>query len=68
MKQQFKTTAQQLKDTLPPPPWHYGTRLAGTTVEWLPTDTEEWFNELMQNPAHQAYFKERGWDQPGAIT
>jgi hypothetical protein len=68
MKHPFKITAQQLKDTLPPPPWHYGTRYAGTTVEWLPTDTEEWFNHLMQNPDHQAYFRERGWDQPGAIT
>ena len=55
-------------DSLPsPPPWHPGIMSAGETVEWLPTDSKERFNELMDNPEHREYFEARGWDQPGAI-
>lgn len=49
-------------------PWHFGTYHAGTTQEWLPTDTKENFERLMQDPDHRKYFKNLGWDQPGAIT
>jgi len=34
----------------------------------MPSDTEENFQRLMQDPQHRQYFHELGWDQPGAIT
>jgi hypothetical protein len=49
-------------------PWHFGTYHANTMQEWLPTDTKENFDRLMQDPAHQKYFGELGWDKPEAIT
>lgn len=49
-------------------PWHFGTYHAGTTQEWLPTDTKEHFERLMQDPGHREYFTRMGWDRPGAIT
>ena len=50
------------------PPWHPGKNLAGTELEWMPTDTKENFDKLMQDPKHRQYFHDKGWDQPGAIT
>lgn len=49
-------------------PWHFGTYHANTSQEWLPTDTKESFDRLMQDPGHREYFARLGWDQPGAIT
>ena len=49
-------------------PWHFGTYHANTSQEWLPTDTKESFDLLMQDPGHREYFARLGWDQPGAIT
>lgn len=49
-------------------PWHFGVKYAGQTVEWLPTDTEENYQKLMQDPLHQEHFRRHGWDLPGAIT
>jgi hypothetical protein len=49
-------------------PWHFGTYHANSTQEWLPTDTKENFDQLMQDPVHREYFAQLGWDQPGAIT
>jgi hypothetical protein len=49
-------------------PWHFGIHHANSTQEWLPTDTKENFDRLMQDPNHQKYFGDLGWDQPGAIT
>lgn len=49
-------------------PPHFGQPLANQQLEWLPTDTRENYNKLMQDSAHQQYFAEMGWDQPGAIT
>jgi len=49
-------------------PWHVGQNYAGKTLEWMPTDTEENFKRLIQDPVHDAYFKQQGWAQPGAIT
>ena len=49
-------------------PWHFGMKYAGQTVEWLPTDTEESYRKLIQEPRHQEHFRRHGWDQPGAIT
>lgn len=37
-------------------------------LDWWPSDSEESFNRLMQDPEHRAYFQSKGWDQPGAIT
>jgi len=47
---------------------HFGIAYAGQCVEWLPTDTQENFQQLMQEPQHREYFARLGWDQPGAIT
>jgi hypothetical protein len=49
-------------------PWHFGMRYAGKTLDWLPTDTRESYERMVQNPAHREYFAQKGWDQPGAIT
>jgi hypothetical protein len=50
------------------PPWHPGLVYAKKTLEWLPTDTEENFKQLIQDPAHDEYFKQQGWTHPNAIT
>jgi hypothetical protein len=50
------------------PPWHSGVLLAGQQLEWLPTDSKENYEKLIQDPEHRSYFAEMGWDQPGAIT
>jgi hypothetical protein len=49
-------------------PWHFGMKYAGQTTEWLPTDTEENYQKLLQDPKHQEHFRQHGWDRPGAIT
>jgi hypothetical protein len=49
-------------------PAHFGKHLANQTVDWLPTDTKENYEKLIQDPGHRQYFAELGWDQPGAIT
>jgi hypothetical protein len=48
--------------------FHAGKSLANQTLEWLPTDTKETFDQLMQHAEHRQYFAVKGWDQPGAIT
>jgi hypothetical protein len=50
------------------PPVHFGQKLANQELEWLPTDTKENYEKLIQDPEHRAYFAKMGWDQPGAIT
>jgi hypothetical protein len=50
------------------PPAHFGQELANQLVEWLPTDTKENYEKLIQDPKHLKYFTELGWDQPNAIT
>jgi hypothetical protein len=50
------------------PPVHFGQGLANQELEWLPTDTKENYEKLIQDPGHVKYFAELGWDQPGAIT
>lgn len=49
-------------------PWHFGTKLAGQTLKWLPTDTEESFQRLVQNEEYREYFRSKGWLDPDAIT
>lgn len=49
-------------------PYHFGQALANQHLDWLPTDTQETFNKMMQDPEHRQYFHDRGWDQPGAIS
>jgi hypothetical protein len=49
-------------------PWHFGTSLAGQQLDWMPTDTQEHFNQLIQDPAHREYFEKQGWTRSGAIT
>jgi len=57
------------KDSLPsPPPWHPGVMSAGQTLDWMPTDTKERFDGLMNDDTHREYFCAKGWDKPGAIT
>lgn len=50
------------------PPAHFGTHLANQTLEWLPTDTKENYEKLIQDPDHCAYFAKMGWDKPGTIS
>lgn len=50
------------------PPWHFGQPLAGETLDWLPTDTKEYFDRAMEIPEHRDYFEKLGWNKPGAIT
>jgi len=49
-------------------PWHGGITLAGQTLKWLPTDTEESFQRLVQNDEYREYFRSKGWLDPDAIT
>lgn len=49
-------------------PWHVGLQFAGKTLHWLPTDTRENFDKLLQDPKHRAYFEKQGWLDPEAIT
>lgn len=50
------------------PPWHFGTRYAGQTLNWWPTDTEESFERMVQDPVHKDYFEQQGWLEPDGIT
>ena len=50
------------------PPWHFGSKLANQTLEWLPSDSKEINEKLMQDPNHVEYFRKQGWLEPGAIT
>lgn len=38
------------------------------TTNWHPSDSEESFHRMMQDPIHREYFAKKGWDQPGTIT
>ena len=49
-------------------PWHFGMKYAGKTLYWLPTDTEESFQRLVQNSEYREYFCSKGWLEPEAIT
>jgi len=49
-------------------PEHSGKHWVNQELEWLPTDTKESYEKLIQDPEHRAYFADLGWDQPGAIT
>lgn len=49
-------------------PWHSGIYYAEKILRWMPTDTKENFERLMQDPAHRAYFEKQGWLEPDAIT
>jgi len=63
-----KTSQTSLLATRVGIPEHSGKHHANQTLEWLPTDTQESYEKLIQDPGHRAYFAEQGWDQPGAIT
>jgi len=49
-------------------PEHSGKHWVNQEIEWMPTDTKENYEKLIQDPGHRAYFAEQGWDQPRAIT
>ena len=49
-------------------PEHAGKHWVNQEMEWMPTDTKENYENLIQDPGHRAYFAEQGWDQPRAIT
>jgi hypothetical protein len=49
-------------------PWHFGMKYADQIVSWLPTDTEENFQRLNQNPEYHEYYRSKGWLEPDAIT
>lgn len=48
--------------------YHNGKHYAGKQYDWLPSDTEETYNQLIQDPVHKQYFADQGWDKPGAIS
>jgi hypothetical protein len=48
--------------------WHFGTKHAGKILQWMPTDTEENFQRLVQDKECQEYFRSKGWFEPNAIT
>jgi hypothetical protein len=50
------------------PPWNPGVHNAGTTADFMPTDTKESFEKLCQVPEYREYFRQQGWLEPGAIT
>ena len=52
------------------PPWHFGmmSKYCNQTVKWLPTDTEENFQQNLNNKECQEYFQSKGWLEPDAIT
>jgi len=62
------TSQASLTATNPAVPEHSGKHYVNQELEWLPTDTKENYEKLIQDPEHRAYFAEQGWDQPGAIT
>ncbi len=51
-----------------PPPWHSGTTASGRSYNWMPTDTEENYKKMIQDPAHKQHFADLGWDKPDSIT
>jgi hypothetical protein len=48
--------------------WHFGTKSAGNILKWMPTDTEESFQKLVQHDEYREYFRSKGWLDPDAIT
>lgn len=51
------------------PPYHQPLDYYGNkTYDWFPSDSEESYQRMNQDPRHREYFKQKGWDQPGAIT
>lgn len=49
-------------------PWHFGVLYAGQNLQWLPTDTQESYERMIQDPVHVEYFRQQGWLEPDAIT
>jgi hypothetical protein len=51
-------------------PWHFGmiSKYCSQTLKWLPTDTEESFQRLVQHEEYREYFRNKGWLEPDAIT
>jgi hypothetical protein len=49
-------------------PWHFGINSAGQQLDWVPTDTKESYERMIQDPVHRSYFEKQGWTDPGAIT
>lgn len=49
-------------------PSHFGKQHAGQVLNWLPSDTEENYNNHCQRPEYREYVKSKGWDKPDAIT
>lgn len=37
-------------------------------LDWWPSDSEESFHRLMNEPSWRTYIEQQGWDKPGAIT
>lgn len=50
------------------PPWHPGVNFAGTSLDFMPSDTKESLDKLCQVPEYYEYFKQHGWLEPGGIT
>jgi hypothetical protein len=49
-------------------PLHFGFQYRNKTLDWMATDSEQRYQELVKKTECREYFAEQGWDQPGAIT
>ena len=50
------------------PPWNPGLKAANTELVWQSPLEKEQFEKMMADPVHRAYFIDKGWDRPEAIT
>jgi len=48
-------------------PWHSGAYQKGKILNWLPTDTQEYFEKNITDPERRAYLVEQGWLDHAAI-
>jgi len=48
-------------------PSHYGIDHAGQTLDWLPSDSEQVFQQNIKNPQKKKYLESRGWHVPGCF-
>jgi hypothetical protein len=48
-------------------PWHPGINQKGKILNWLPSDTQEYFEKNIADPEQQEYLAQQGWSDPTAI-
>jgi len=50
------------------PPKHGASMYANQTLNWLPCDSEHFFEKNMQDPEKKKYIEQMGWQTPGCFT